>query len=209
MTRKAILPAAAAVALLAAAAAWFRIPEKPTEAFIEVGQDAYVLAAPEPIVPFRLAGHDGKPFDNAALKGRWSFLFFGFTHCPDICPTTLATFNEVHRALRASPGGAADVRFVMVTVDPERDTPQVLGKYVPAFNPEFLGVTGDAAEIGRLCDSLGVKYAKHPGPTPASYQMDHSSSVLLADPQGRFRGVFAPPHDAQNMLKGFLEIRRR
>jgi len=207
--KRAIVLAFVAVALLAAGTAWVLIPAKPSEPFIEIGKDAYVLAEPEPIAPFRLVGHDGKAFDNAALKGRWSFLFFGFTHCPDICPTTLAVFNEVQRALRSSAGGAADVRFIMVTVDPERDTPQVLANYVPAFNPEFLGLTGEAGEIARLCDSLGVKYGKVPGATPASYHMDHSSSVLLADPQGRFHAVFAPPHDAQNMTQGFLEIRRR
>lgn len=203
--KRVLLLAALAVAM-GTAAGWLWMPAKQTEAFIEVGKDAYVLAEPEPIAPFRLVAHDGQAFDNAALKGRWSFLFFGFTHCPDICPTTLAVFNEVHRALRS---GAVDVRFVMVTVDPERDAPQVLAKYVPAFNPEFIGVTGEAGEIARLCDSLGVKYGKVPGSTPASYHMDHSSSVLVADPQGRFHGVFAPPHDAQNMVRGFLEMRRR
>jgi protein SCO1/2 len=207
--KKLVLFGAIGVAVAAAVAAWFLVPRQPPEPFIEVAQDAYVLAAPETIVPFKLVTHDGKPFDNAALKGRWSFLFFGFTHCPDVCPTTLAIFNEVSRALREKPGGAADVRFVMVSVDPERDTPQALAKYVAAFNAEFVGVTGEANEIRQLSDSLGVKYAKVPGATPASYHMDHSSSVLLADPQGRFRGVFAPPLDAKNMTQGFLEIRRR
>jgi protein SCO1/2 len=207
--KKLVLFGAIGVAVAAAVAAWFLTPENPAEPFIEVAEDAYVLAEPEPIAPFKLVTHDGKPFDNAALKGRWSFLFFGFTHCPDVCPTTLAVFNDVSRALRERPGGAADVRFVMVSVDPERDTPQALAKYVAAFNPEFLGLTGEAGEIARLCESLGVKYAKVPGATPASYHMDHSSSVLLADPQGRFHGVFAPPHDAQNMTRGFLEMRRR
>jgi protein SCO1 len=202
---------AGSVGLLAGAAAawwWWSRPAQPAEPFIEVATDAYVLAVPEPIAPFRLVGHDGKPFDNAALQGRWTFLFFGFTHCPDICPTTLAVFNEIHRALRER-GGAGDVRFVMVSVDPARDTPQVLAKYVPAFNPEFLGLTGESAEIARLTDGLGVKYARSPGPTPDNYFVDHSSSVLLADPQGRFRGVFAAPHVPKNMLQGLQEIRKR
>ncbi len=209
LTNRLVLAAAAGLVVGAAAAWWeWRRPAQPAEPFIEVAPDAYVLAVPEPIVPFRLVGHDGTPFDNASLKGRWSFLFFGFTHCPDVCPTKLAVFNEVHRAL-SERGAAGDVRFVMITVDPERDTPQVMAKYVPAFNPEFLGLTGEPAEIARLTDALGVKYAKAPGAAPDNYFVDHSSSVLLIDPQGRFRGVFAEPHVPQNMLRGFMEIRRQ
>lgn len=210
MAKRPILWAAAAALSAAAVAAWlWSRPEAPAEAFIEVGKDAYALATPEPIPPFRLVGHDGQPVDNAALKGRWTFLAFGFTHCPDVCPTTLVELNELHRTLRNGPGGVADVRFVMVTVDPERDTPQVLKTYVPAFNPEFVGLTGEPAEIARLCDALGVKYGKAPGLTPGSYQVDHSSAVLLADPQGRFHAVFAAPHVAQNMARAFSEVRKR
>lgn len=206
------LGALAAVFVLGAAAAWlaWRAPAAPpAEPFIEIARDAYVLAVPEPIAPFRLLRHDGAPFDLDALRGKWSFVFFGFTHCPDLCPTTLADLAQVHRALSGQPGGAQDVQFVMVSVDPERDTPQVMRAYVPAFDPQFLGVTGDGAQIAAFSKPLGVVYAKVPGTTPGSYVMDHSSSVLLLDPQGRFYGVFAAPHDPQTMALAFQRMRQR
>jgi protein SCO1/2 len=186
------------VLLLLGGGAWLLLRglpgAQPAEPFIEVARDAYVLAEPEPLPAFRLLGHDGAPFDNAALRGRWTFLFFGFTHCPDVCPTTLAVFAE------ALPRLGADTRLVLVSVDPERDTPERLGKYVAAFNPAFLGATG---EISALAESLGVVYAKVPGAAPSSYSVDHSSSVLLVDPRGRFYGVLAAPHVAQNIVEAF------
>jgi protein SCO1/2 len=191
------------VVLAAGAAAWLLLrdaaPATPAEPFIEVHRDAYVLAEPEPLPAFRLTGHDGKPFDNAALRGRWTFLFFGFTHCPDVCPSTLAVFAD------AFPKLGADARFVLVSVDPERDTPEALAKYMAAFHPAFLGATGD---IAALAESLGVVYAKVPGPAPGSYSVDHSSSVLLVDPQGRFYGVLAAPHVAHNIVQALPRMQK-
>jgi protein SCO1/2 len=194
----------AGIALLVlAGGAWLllRGPPKaaPAEPFIEVHRDAYVLAEPEALPAFRLTGHDGKPFDNAALRGRWTLLFFGFAHCPDVCPTTLAVFAE------AFPGLGRDVRFVLVSVDPERDTPEVLRKYVTAFHPAFLGTAGD---VSALAESLGVVYAKVPGPAPGGYSVDHSSSVLLIDPQGRFYGVLAAPHVAANIVQALPRMQK-
>jgi protein SCO1/2 len=102
-----------------------------------------------------------------------------------------------------------DVQFVFISVDPERDTSPLLEDYVTHLNPEFIGVTGDGAELARLGESLGVVYTKVPGPSPGEYFMDHSSAVLLIDPQGGFRGVFAAPHVAQKILAGFLAIQAR
>jgi protein SCO1/2 len=191
------------VLLLLGGGAWLLLRglpgAQPAEPFIEVSRDAYVLAEPEPLPAFRLLAHDGAPFDNAALRGRWTFLFFGFAHCPDVCPTTLAVFAE------ALSGIDRDARFVLVTVDPERDTPELLRKYVTAFHPAFLGATGD---ISALAESLGVVYAKVPGPAPGGYSVDHSSSVLLIDPQGRFYGVLAAPHVAANIVQAFPRMQR-
>jgi protein SCO1/2 len=206
-----LLLAASTALLVVGVTLWLvaRPGEKPQPHFVEVADSAYILPKPDPVAAFRLVRHDNTPFDNSALKGKWSFLFFGFTHCPDLCPTTLAVFNQVHRTLSQRPEGAGDVQFVFVSVDPERDTPQLLKEYVAHFNPEFIGVTGNGADLAQLSDSVGVVYAKVPGTTPKEYFMDHSSAVLLINPEGRLRGVFAAPHVAQKIVDGFLSIREQ
>lgn len=203
--------AAGIAALVIGVALWLlmRPEEKPQAHFVEVADGVYILPRPDPVATFRLVTQDNTPFDNSSLEGKWSFLFFGFTHCPDLCPTTLAVFDQVHRLLARSEKGVADVQFVFVSVDPERDTPQVLKEYVGSINPGFIGVTGDGAELARLAESLGVVYAKVPGTAPDQYFMDHSSAVLLINPEGRFRGVFAAPHAAQKMVDGYLAIREQ
>jgi protein SCO1/2 len=203
--------AAGIAVLVVGVALWLlaRPEEKPQAHFVEVADSAYILPKPDPVARFSLVNQDDVAFDNAALEGKWSFLFFGFTHCPDLCPTTLAVFNQVHRLLAQSQEGVADVQFVFVSVDPERDTPQVLKEYVGSINPAFVGVTGNGADLAQLGDSLGVVYAKVPGTTADQYFMDHSSAVLLINPEGRFRGVFAAPHVAQKIVAGFTAIREQ
>jgi protein SCO1/2 len=206
-----LLGAILGLSVAVAAAGWLRmrVDAKQTENFIPIGHGAYVLAAAEPVAPFRLVTQDGAPFDAAALKGQWTFLFFGFTHCPDACPATLGVFKEVQRRLRADPAGAGDVRFVLVTVDPERDTPQVLERYLAPLDAAFLGLTGDPAEIARLSAPLGVAYERFASATGQGYHMDHSSSVLLLDPQARLHGILSAPHSAPQMLEAFIAIRKR
>jgi protein SCO1/2 len=199
--------------LLAVAAAWAwrslqpASPRQPR--YVEVAHGAYILPKPDALAAFELVKHDDSPFGNQALKGRWTFLIFGYTFCPDFCPTTLVVFNEMYRLLAQPGAGVSDVQFVMVTVDPQRDTPRQLKAYVPQFNPEFIGVTGNAAAITSLADSLGAVYEKHPGSTDADYLMDHSSTVHVINPQGRLQAVFAPPHAAADMVAGFRKIREQ
>ena len=211
VSRRRLIALTGIVAVLAAAAAWAWHSMQPVAArqsrYIEVAHGAYMLAKPDVLADFELIKHDDAPFGNQALKGRWSFLIFGYTFCPDFCPTTLVVFNEMHRLLAQQPGGGRDVQFVMVSVDPERDTTKTLKAYVPQFNPEFIGVTGNAAVITRLTDSLGAVYEKHPGSTDATYLIDHSSAVHLINPQGRLQGVFAPHHVAADMVKAFQKMR--
>lgn len=129
-----------------------------------------------------LTGHDGKPRTLADFRGKAVVLFFGFTHCPDICPTTLAEAAGVMKAL----GKDADrVQVLMVTVDPERDTPEVLAKYVPAFDPRFLGLYGDAAATQRVAKEFKIFFEKRKA--GASYSIDHSGQSYVLDPQGRLR----------------------
>ena len=118
------------------------------------------------------------------FRGKAVVLFFGYTHCPDVCPTTLADLAQVMRQL----GPLADrVQVLFVTVDPERDTQQVLAKYVPAFDPRFLGLRGDAEATRAAAKEFKIYYEKRPGKTPGQYSVDHSAQTYVFDPQGRLR----------------------
>ena len=141
-----------------------------------------------------LTGHDGKPRTLADFRGRVTVLFFGYTHCPDICPTTLAELAGVMKALGKD---AERVQVLMVTVDPERDTPEVLSKYVPAFDPRFLGLYGDAAATQRAAKEFKIYYEKRK--TGDTYSIDHSGQSYVIDQQGRLRLLVRPDRIAQDL----------
>ena len=132
-------------------------------------------------------------------------IFFGLTHCPDICPAALATVAEAMRQLGSD---AARVQGVFITVDPERDTPELLARYATAFHPTFVGLYGDADATARVAKEFKVLYQKSPGATPGSYTVDHSAGMFVFDPQGRLRlyashgrGAEALAHDLRELLK--------
>lgn len=130
-----------------------------------------------------LTDHHGKPRTLADFRGKVVAIFFGFTHCPDVCPTTLGDFAMVMKELGPD---AQRVQVLFVTVDPERDTKEVLAQYVPAFHPSFLGLYGDAAATARAAKSFKVFYQKQPQPG-GSYTMDHAAGTYILDPEGRLR----------------------
>ena len=132
-----------------------------------------------------LTDHTGKPRNLADYKGKVVTIFFGFTQCPDVCPTTLAEMKAVLEKLR--PADARRVQVLFITVDPERDTPALLSNYVPAFDPSFVGLYGDLESTQFVAKNFKVFYQKVPGKTPGSYTMDHSAGSYAYDPQGRLR----------------------
>jgi len=154
---------------------------------------------------FALADHTGKERTLADFRGKAVVVFFGYTQCPDVCPTTLAALAEAMKRL----GPDADrVQVLFITVDPERDTPDLLSKYVPAFDPRFLGLRGDAEQTARTAKEFKILYQKQPGSSSGSYTMDHSAGTFIFDSQGRLRlyvglaqgaDVFA--HDLRELLK--------
>jgi protein SCO1/2 len=167
---------------------------------------ATVFSNPRDIQPFTLADHTGKVFDNRSLLGHWSFVFFGYTHCPDVCPTTLSVLSSVARKVGSH---ADDVQFVFITIDPERDSPEKLGQFLSRFNGGIIGVTGTSEAIRTLAHQVGITFARVEDNTGAgNYTMDHGASVLLFDPAGRFHAVFTPPLDATDMASDFGMISR-
>jgi len=154
---------------------------------------------------FQLTGHDGRPRTLADFRGKVVVLFFGYTQCPDVCPTTLSELVEVMKRLGPD---ASRVQVLFATIDPDRDKPELLAEYVPAFNPSFLGLYGDADATARTAKEFRVFYQKQPGPTPTTYSMDHSAGTFLFDPQGRLRvyvsygqGPDVFVHDIRELLR--------
>jgi protein SCO1/2 len=152
-----------------------------------------------------LTDHNGKPRTLADFRGKVVVIFFGFTHCPDVCLTTLAELAQVAKELGDE---ARKMQVLFVTVDPERDTPEVLGRYVPSFDPSFLGLSGDAEATARAAKEFKIYYQKQPLPD-GGYSVDHSAGTYILDQQGRLRlfaryGAGAPAllHDIRILLRG-------
>ena len=162
---------------------------------------------PKPLTAFALTDDKNRVFDLARLKGRWSFVFFGFTHCPDVCPTTLAVLARARETIAKNTVGAAEnIQFVFVSIDPNRDAGK-LRQYVEYFDASFLGVTGDNSQIANLAGQLGAAYQVSITPGVEDYPVYHSTAVFLVDPRARYHAVFTPPHDAQAISKRFKVVR--
>jgi protein SCO1/2 len=160
---------------------------------------ALVLPESTPLPQFELLDHRGRAVDESVFRGQWDLVFFGFTHCPDICPTTLQVLSAARTAL-AKKGQEPLPRIVLISVDPERDTPEILGPYVEYFGPETLGITGSLEAIGKLASSLGIFFEKRPS-DGENYLVDHSAAVLLIDPDGRFGALFSGPHQVADYVR--------
>jgi protein SCO1/2 len=147
------------------------------------------LPQPKPIADFHLTDNEGRPFSLRDLQGKPALVFFGFTHCPDVCPTTLLKLAQIRKTT-----GVAGLRVVFVTVDPARDTPRLVGSYVHAFDPDFIGLTGDNQAITRLAKEFGVAVSKVDLPG-GDYTMDHSAVVFLLNEHAQIAAIFTPPFD--------------
>ena len=176
----------ASAALLAAAPALMLCACAPRAA-----SSAQVQGA-EPGGPFALVNQDGRAVDQSVLKGKWSVVFFGYTFCPDFCPTTLTTLGKAMDQLGPK---ASDAQVVFITIDPERDNPAAMKSYISSrvFPKNILGLTGTPAQIAQVAKGYGVYYQKEG--TGSTYTMDHSVALYLMDPSGAFHGVIpdGPP----------------
>jgi protein SCO1/2 len=151
---------------------------------------------------FSLVDQNGKPFTDADLKGKWHLVFFGYTHCPDVCPTAL---NDLSLALDQLGAKKGEVGIVFITVDPERDTPAVLKSYVSSFDAPIVALTGSEGEVAQAAKDYRVYYAKHPRPD-GGYDMDHSAVIYVMDPQGRFTATFTPENSAADVASRLQKL---
>ena len=152
--------------------------------------------------PFQLIDQNGKPFSDADLKGKWHLIFFGYTHCPDACPTAL---NEMSLALDRLGMKRDEVGVVFITVDPERDTPDALKSYVQSFDAPIVALTGSPEAVAQAAKAYRVFYAKHPR-ADGDYDMDHSAVIYVMNPEGRFTATFTPDSSADAIVQRLQKL---
>lgn len=188
------------------------------EALRELG--AVMYENPVPLSSFSLVDQYGEPFEASRLKDAWTLFFFGFTHCPDICPLTLTELSQFYRALEQS-GQYQDTQVVMVSVDPQRDTAEELADYMGSFHPDFIGLNGDFGEISKLAKELYIAHSTPPGIASADphaahtssagtgedYVIEHSGNILVINPEGLYQGFFDTAIQDDEITAAYKAIR--
>ncbi len=162
------------------------------------------LMTPKRLTAFQLTAHDLKPLNIERLKGKWTLLFFGYTHCPDVCPITLTELAQMAQQL--PPEILGSTQFVFVSVDPQRDSPESLAEYVGYFNESFLGATGSIDALTTFARQLDSKFSLETDPVGEPI-VNHSSAMLLIDPQARYYARLKAPHYAEEILAQYLALR--
>lgn len=164
------------------------------------------LNNPRTVNAFSLMGTDEKTFDNSSLKDQWTMVFFGFTNCGYLCPTTMAELGKMYRILE-NQGVKKLPRIVMISIDPERDSLDKLGNYVTSFHKSFYGAKGDELSIKSMTREMGIAYSKiinKDSKDPQDYDMQHSGAVMLFNPKGELNAFFTTPHNAEFLAKDYI-----
>lgn len=176
--------------------------KEPEPLRFEASKGVSVISPPISLPRISFTNHDGVPFNLKQLEGRWSMMFFGFTHCPDVCPTTLTHLGNTAKNISTN-----EVNYVFVTLDPKRDTPEILKDYVTYFNPDFKSLVGDKATVDQLTEKVGVIYDFEGDTAGDDYTVNHYSAVLVVDPKARLRAHILPPHTPTKITESFNRIR--
>lgn len=191
-----LVPALVAIALLAGA--WFYV--RAYTGLRPQPQSATVLPSPMQLPDFTMLDQDARPFTRASLEDSWNLLFFGFTNCPDVCPATLQRLTAARSRMLAAGLAESEVPgIVLISVDPERDSPDVLKSYVANFGENIVGLTGSASELEKLTKQLGIFHAKSAG-HHGGYNVDHSSAVLLVNTDAQFHALFSAPYSVDDLV---------
>ena len=221
-----------AVAIAVAIAAFIGLrPAKETAIKPPAEIEDYLFWQAKDLTDFKLIGADGKTLGLQDLKGKWSFIFYGYTQCPDVCPLTLGILGKAFKGIERNPAAYQEIQGVFISVDPKRDSPELLKEYVAYFSNKFVGVTGDTAELEGISRQMSALYSIHPkepeksakagapgkaseagktsepAKTVEAYTVTHNSTVFLIDPKGRLYGRFPPPQLPQEIAEVFLKIR--
>jgi len=177
-----------------------------TPAELPTFEKTIILPKPKALPDAMFKDHKGQTFGSEQLTGQWSILFFGFTNCPDVCPSTLRTLKDVKEQVSQA-GLWNGYRVIMVSVDPERDTPQKLASYVPFFDPEFIGLTGNVDDTKEFAKSVGILFIKREAENAKQwYDVDHSASLILINPQGEWAGAITAPHKTDQISQDLIKL---
>ncbi len=203
--RTSFVPVAAVVILLAFAGGLLLAIKRAAPVIPEIPNLLWPPAVQ--LTDFELLDHRNRSFTRTSLMGKWTLMFFGFTQCPDVCPSTLTALKGVDERLAADPVYATQGQVVFVSVDPERDQQSELGRYVTFFNPDFIGVTGSPSALRELTRQLHILVEKIPSPAALGYSLDHTASIFLLDPSARLVGLYSLPHKADTIAASVRQIR--
>ena len=167
-----------------------------------------VLPEPRVIDEFSFTDQEGQLFSLNELRGNWTLMFFGFTHCPDVCPSTLFELQKVQEQIQQqAEDGTQTPRVVFVSIDPERDSSEKMAQYLSYFDPDFIGITGTHEQLVPFTRQIGIAYRIEDHEAGAEhYSVDHSSGIMVLNPSGQLKGVFTAPHQAEAIAEDLLKI---
>ncbi|QOC22494.1 SCO family protein [Wenzhouxiangella sp. AB-CW3] len=166
---------------------------------------AVMWPEPRSLAEFQLHTQHGRPFGRDQFKGYWSFVFYGYMACPDVCPMSLHALRGMHDFLEAQ-GAADNLQVLFVSLDPDNDSPAEMQEYLDWYHEDFIGLHGELEQIDRLAAPMAIKYAEHVDET-GYRSIDHTSSVMIVDPRGRVVGALSPPLEPQRMAEQFQRLR--
>lgn len=202
-----VLVAAAAVGLaLAGSGYWALWQSRTASADIDIPPALVTFPERRPLAEFILVDDEKGVFDLKSLEAKWSFIFFGFMYCPDICPTTLYDLSQVKREMIAQGVSEQDIQFVFISVDPARDKAAQIQRYVQYFDPSFLGATGSIGQLTNLTRQLGAPFRAEPETGENVYEVTHSSAVYIVDPLVQYTGIISPPFVAEEVASQFSAL---
>lgn len=170
--------------------------------------DGVVLNKPRVISEFNLTADNGNSFTHENLTKHWSLVFFGFTSCGYVCPTTLSALDKMYVQLRAQLPAPLLPKVIMVSVDPDRDSVERMHEYLQSFNPDFVGVRGSLQQTQILAQQMSVVFSKVDNANSDNYMVNHSAEIMLLDPEGNLRAFFSYPHDATQMAQDYTAVIR-
>ena len=160
---------------------------------------------PKVLQSFSVTDQNDDPFTLGELQNKWSFMFFGYTNCPDICPITLSVYSQLY-TLFEQQKRQDEVQMIFVSVDPQRDNPEQLREYVRYFNEDFIGLGGSDEQLKGLTSQIGIAYFREKAAEDGSYLVDHSASIFLINPHGQLVAILSAPHSAESLFRKYLEI---